>query len=622
VSPRRLLGLVALCLSIALATPAEGGRGTGPQSPFARIKKAGARVAIVQGSFDWVHNGHLELMERALLAKDAEGKSQFDHIVVMPTRSYEKKPFLRGSWARRVALLKAAIAEHPALRDRVIVSTAHQDLPNTPAQLLHGLHSGRPDLELSYVLGADSFNESKAWPGFSTLGSIPGFRLAVVGREGHAIEDTARAHLVLAPAKTKISSTAIRQALDEGDLSSIAHAVPKATLVALEQELARRELERKAGDRLLPGPRRSYKSFATLERERPAKAVDLLEGADEEHLPDDVREHMASVQERLHAAHTELAGAQLSVSAKGIDPRKGHTQKLIVLRKRAGKIAGQYLFKRLSAVDAKKVESMTLLANLLGVPTPVAIPHTLTEKGSRYTASEGVLVPWVGGLETSLGHDFAKMDPKVNEALIVSRWFNEVIGNQDVWWGQFLRPKAKGQRNREILNIDFDAAFIKRDAREVQKVLKEHFGIDRPLEDTAWTDKKFDFDGKVGWSPEHYDSKHTMYGPLLAAYVTGKIDLDMNRIKAQLRAAQRVPKSAIRQAMSGYLDKAGAEHWGQIPVQAAERFVPRDEFMHKLEQRIERSVDEFCAFLDELARARQNPRHQLAKFYRSLGPAW
>src|SRR4029079_6571679 len=138
------------------------------------------------------------------------------------------------------------------------------------------------------------------------------------------------------------------------------------------------------GERLLPGPAISKKSFARLAAERPVRAPSLLAGVDERELPDSTRVHLATVQARLQSAHETLAASELAITERGLDPKAGYTGKLVVQRRTAGKIAGQYLWKRLSAVDAKKVESLTLLANLLGVPTPIAIAHQLKERGARH----------------------------------------------------------------------------------------------------------------------------------------------------------------------------------------------------------------------------------------------
>src|SRR5690349_850954 len=80
-------------------------------------KKPNARIAVVQGSFDWFHNGHLELAGNAAAAG-------YDLVVVMPTAEYERKPYLRNAFDRRLALASQAIASRPELAGRVVVSDA------------------------------------------------------------------------------------------------------------------------------------------------------------------------------------------------------------------------------------------------------------------------------------------------------------------------------------------------------------------------------------------------------------------------------------------------------------------------------------------------------------------
>ncbi len=197
------------------------------------------------------------------------------------------------------------------------------------------------------------------------------------------------------------------------------------------------------------------------------------------------------------------------------------------------------------------------------------------------------------------------------ESLIVSRWLNDVIGNQDVWFGQFLVPKAGADKHEEVLNIDLDNAFERREPAWVKNVLKEHFGIDAPIEQTSWTDKKLEFEAPVGYSPKHFDSQFTVYGALLRDYMNGKVEVDFDVVKAQLRQVQDLPKAAVLNAMRGFVDASYEANMGMIPVQAAGVFLSKPDFERLFVGRLYRSVEEFCTFLDELKQARSDVDHPM-----------
>jgi nicotinate-nucleotide adenylyltransferase len=599
--------LLACAALVALAGVARAGR------PFPEIdailaRQPKARIAIVQGSFDWVHKGHVELFGAA--------RKAYDYVVVVPTREYARKPYLRSSFDRRVRLIEQAIAAEPELRGRVAVSRATATIPNRPSEILTELTRRYPGRGFAYVLGADSFDESKDWPGFPAFEKHPDISLVAVARGGARLEHPERAAAVLDGPTTRISSSEIRRALAAGDVKALKDRVPRTTYLALSLEAARRRRERPAGAALVGGPTSSERSFAEVRAEIPPGVTDLLTGVEETKLPEDVRVRLVTVQERLNAARRDFDATSKHVSARSIDPVKGYSEKLILLARQAGRIRGQYAFKSLTETDARKVESLSMLANLVGVPTAPAIPYTVREGRVGQT---GVVTPWIGGLEQAKAYDFKRASPRVRESLLVSRWFSEVVGNQDVWWGQFLHPGGGPGRWDEMVHLDHKAAWIARDPQAVQAVLKQHWGIERPLSDTSWTDKRYRFDEPVGWAPRHYDSMFTMYGGLWRDYVLGRVDIDVGAVKARLATVKQIPREVLARSLAPYLSAASAEHWGKIPLRAANRFVAPKEFEKKLLDRIYRSVDEYGVFLDRMRAARANPEDEIHRFYAAQG---
>jgi hypothetical protein len=196
----------------------------------------------------------------------------------------------------------------------------------------------------------------------------------------------------------EVSSTEIRRALAEGDVAALVGKVPSTTLEALKLEFQKRLAERRAGEKLLGATAPTEKSFAALLAELPASAPNLLAGLDERSMPDAVRQRLANLQARVNKQISEVEHTTMQVDPRGADAKAGFTPKLKLLGRIGNRISKQYLFKKLSPEKTKRVESLTLLSNLVGVPTPIATPHTFREKGARFTENTGVVVPWIGGL--------------------------------------------------------------------------------------------------------------------------------------------------------------------------------------------------------------------------------
>jgi len=582
-----------------------------PGHPFPEIeallaRKPNARIAVIQGSFDWVHNGHVQLMKTIARDKHQGG---YDMIFVLPTRNYEKKPFLRASFYRRIRLLDEAVAEEPDLAGKVVVSRSASQIPNRPDELVDTIASHFSSLRFSYVLGADSYNDSANWPWHRRVEQHPQVEVVVVERKPDAkykIIDPSRAARILRGPISTASSTVIRMALMAGDLSKIRWLVPLSTLRGLQRELTRREKERPPGGNLLEGPHYSERAFAEIQKEIPAGARNFLAGLDEPNLSEAARVRHATVQERVNIAHRDLAGVTLHVSGQPVDPEKEEQDKYILLARKGGRITGWYAFKPTSEQEARRLESISLLSNLLGVVTPHVMPHVYKNPFSPM-GHKGVLIPWAPGLVSAAEYDFTRATARVREGMVLSRWFAEVMGNTRVKPEHFLRPITGAAKWDELLHVEQGDVFS------------------RP--EPGWKGTRFRFDRALAWAPTNYDSPDSMYGRLWCDYVLGRMDLDLEAVKRRLAVVKEIPRETLIRALKPYLDAAANDHWHMIALAGADKtFLDRLEGHGGIEDarvavermvidRIYRSVGQYSAFLDRMAAGRADPTSDVYRYY-------
>jgi nicotinate-nucleotide adenylyltransferase len=153
------------------------------------------RVAVLGGTFDPVHNGHLALVAAARDALDA------DEAWLLPARA----PALRGAPVApaqlRLAMLEAAVRDIPGVRIEEI-ELRRADVSYT-IDTLAALRADRPGVEPWWVLGADAVRRIHEWHRSADLVGV--LRTVVVQRSGAPPFDDGEARdLGLAPGRTVV----------------------------------------------------------------------------------------------------------------------------------------------------------------------------------------------------------------------------------------------------------------------------------------------------------------------------------------------------------------------------------------------------------------------------------
>jgi nicotinate-nucleotide adenylyltransferase len=167
------------------------------------------RLAIFGGTFDPVHNAHLEV------AREAAARFQLDRVWFVPA---EKPPHKAGvthaPYEDRCHMLELACRgeakfEVSRLEQGTFCSYSIDTIERVRALLA-------PDDELFFLIGADAFAEIQTWLRWRDV--IGAVAFIVVSRPGHdyAVPRGARVHR-LETVDLPVSSSGIRRRLAEGD---------------------------------------------------------------------------------------------------------------------------------------------------------------------------------------------------------------------------------------------------------------------------------------------------------------------------------------------------------------------------------------------------------------------
>ncbi|MBE9528439.1 MAG: nicotinate (nicotinamide) nucleotide adenylyltransferase [Proteobacteria bacterium] len=150
------------------------------------------KIALFGGTFDPVHYGHLRLAEEV---REALG---FSTVLFMPSATPPHKAREEVTPVGvRLEMLSAAVESNPhfEVSDIEVVRQgkegAYSYTVDTVKELMgaHSKRDGAQGLEISLIVGADSFNEITTWCDYDTLLELVSF--VVVARPGYAVKKIA-----------------------------------------------------------------------------------------------------------------------------------------------------------------------------------------------------------------------------------------------------------------------------------------------------------------------------------------------------------------------------------------------------------------------------------------------
>ena len=167
-------------------------------------------LAVLGGSFDPVHNGHLA-MARFVLHSDLA-----EQVVVVPAYCSPFKSGSSASAADRLKMVELAFGSVPGVQvDDLEIKRGG---PSYTVQTLRTLGEQNPGKALCLVLGADNASGFFRWREPEEILHLA--RVIVLGRRGHAMEipPAYQASFLLHPDfDLKMSSTEIRAMLARGE---------------------------------------------------------------------------------------------------------------------------------------------------------------------------------------------------------------------------------------------------------------------------------------------------------------------------------------------------------------------------------------------------------------------
>ncbi len=166
-------------------------------------------TAVLGGSFDPIHLGHLHIARQILI------KSPVSKVLFIPCNNHNfKKDRIYLDFASRFDLVSQAIASEPAFE----ISAADSEGSGYTAHLMQRLQAQNPRTNYVFVIGSDNLPGLANWFDFNWLQS--NLRFLILPRPGFELQERYLHGIdafILDIELSPISSTQIRERISRGE---------------------------------------------------------------------------------------------------------------------------------------------------------------------------------------------------------------------------------------------------------------------------------------------------------------------------------------------------------------------------------------------------------------------
>lgn len=195
--------------------------------------RSGKKIGIMGGTFNPIHNGHLQL------AMAAQEQVSLDQVLFMPSgNSYMKRNVLETQ--KRVDMVALAIAQYPNFELSLVEA---QKSGNTyTCETLKYLTTSNPDVQYYFIIGADILFQIEQWRNPEQIYQLAVLVCAVrddydfdaIRKKGNLLRESGADIIYLNMPKSDISSTDIRAKVKSS--LPISKLVPPEVAHYIEQE--------------------------------------------------------------------------------------------------------------------------------------------------------------------------------------------------------------------------------------------------------------------------------------------------------------------------------------------------------------------------------------------------
>jgi nicotinate-nucleotide adenylyltransferase len=168
-----------------------------------------SRLALFGGTFDPVHNGHLEV------AREAVRLCALDRVLFIPAaRPPHKSGVTHAAYEDRYRMVELACAGEPRFEPSRLEEGSSQSYSILTVEKVRA--QSEPRDSLFFLIGADAFAELRTWRRWEDVGRLVEF--IVVSRPGHAFEVPPGVRVQrLDTLELPVSSSEIRRRLAAGE---------------------------------------------------------------------------------------------------------------------------------------------------------------------------------------------------------------------------------------------------------------------------------------------------------------------------------------------------------------------------------------------------------------------